>query len=121
MKLILTILSIFILIGLMDKVKFHYYMSLFVRITKPLWLVRWLDPTKRMIEKGPKWIMFLLNSPLAAVNDFWHFLKFMLIECIIYLAWMLHMEGKWWSFFLICNLGYMVIFEVIFTSDWRGK
>jgi len=121
MKPFILLISTFLILGLMDHIKFHYYMTLFSKITKPAFLVRWLDPTKRMIEKAPRWLMLLLNSPLAAVNDLWHFLKFLLIECIIYLAWLSHNEGKWWAFFLIMNAAYGVLFETVFTSDWRKE
>jgi hypothetical protein len=118
MKPFLTLLIIFILIGLMDRVKFRYSWMLISKITKPAFLVRWLHPSQRLFTKGKWWFMMLLNGPLIGLNDFWHFLKFVMIEAIIYLGWLIHMEGTWWAFFLICNLGYGVVFEVIFTSDW---
>jgi len=112
----ITLIILSLLIGWMDKIKFHYSETLLSRIFRPDWLVRWCDPSLRLFPGN-----WLLDGPLAGLNDLWHFLKFLMLQCIFYLAWINHMEGKWWAFFLICNLGYGVLFEMVWTSNWIKK
>lgn len=83
--LVLLVALLSFLVGVMDKVKFHFEQSWFSTIRKPAWLVIWLNPHQYLIPKAPFIIAWLLARPLAGLNDFWHFLKFMVLQLIILL------------------------------------
>jgi hypothetical protein len=118
---ILLIALISAIIGLMDKVKFHWELTWFATVVKPAWLSRYLNPHYRLIEKAPKWIAFLLDSPLAAVNDFWHTLKFIMLQLIFYTFWISYHESRLIVWLIVCNAIYGVIFEVVFRGFFNRK
>jgi len=120
LQLLLTAL-ISAIIGLMDKVKFHWELSWFSIVTKPAWLARYLNPHQRLIEKAPRWIAFLLDRQLAGINDFWHTLKFIMLQLIFILAWVSYHEGNVWVWLLVCNAVYGVIFEVVYAGMFNKK
>ncbi len=116
MKVFVLLMTISAIIGIMDLIKFHWEMSVFSKVKSPAWLSRWLNPHDRLIEKAPAIFVWLLEHQLAGLNDFWHFLKFILIQLIILLGWWFHYEGDWWAFFLMGNAIYGVIFELFYSA-----
>lgn len=118
---ILLIAIISILIGIMDKVKFHFNQSWFSTVTHPEWLRKWLNPHEYIWDKAPGIIAWLLARPLIGLNDFWHFLKFILLQLIFITAWVSYNEMPIFTWLLLCNAVYGVLFEIGYEAILNKK
>ena len=113
-KQLLTIISVFVMSliwGQMDKIKFHYSKSIFSTFG---WQ-GYFNPSKK-----PEWIkgdvlMFLFTrSALIGFADFWHMLKGLILEIILFNF--VYLNGWNWGLFILLNLIYWGVFEFSFVS-----
>jgi hypothetical protein len=103
--------------GLMERVKHKWETSWFSTVKNPKWLADWLNPhvfSLRAIK--PVWIGWLFRYPLAAVDDFWHFLKFLLLMMIFTTIWIAYHECSWIVWMIICTPLYCIPFELNFCG-----
>lgn len=117
---ILLIVLISALFGIMEKVKNHFTETWFSTIQNPAWLKRWLNPHERLIEKAPAIISWLLAHSFIAINDFWHFLKFVILQLIFILGWNRY-EVDIWTWLLVSNFIYGSLFETFYTAVFNKR
>ena len=117
----LTIIALLsAIIGLMDKVKHQWTSTWFSTVLQPKWLAQWLNP-HYTLQTNSKILQVLFKYVLAAVGDFWHFLKAIMLQLIFILAWVSYHEANFWVWLLVCNTVYGVLFEVVFSGCFNKK
>ena len=117
---ILLIILISTIIGLMDKVKFHWEQTWFSTILKPDWFAKWLNPHS-IIPTKSRILAFLFKYALAGIGDFWHLLKFLMLQTVFYLVWVSYHESRLIVWLVLCNIAYGVIFEVVYQGLFNKK
>jgi hypothetical protein len=120
--LIFMVISIAGMFGLSERVKDKWESSWFSTIKDPKWLADWLNPhvfSLRGIK--PLWLGWLFRYPLAAIDDFWHTLKFMLLVLIFTTIWIAYHECSWIVWMIICSFAYFVAFELNYCGFNKRK
>ena len=116
----------------MDEIRFHW------RRTFAYWFNRregsnpnielWFNPNYSWNNKyrwtKNKHLQWVLSSPLVFITDFWHLLKFVLLNSLYGIIILLMMEYTnvkipWWWLLIGMNFGWGVIYE--FTSSVYGR
>jgi hypothetical protein len=110
------------LFGVMDKVKQKYESTWFSTIKKPAWLVKWLNPHDMSLFRVKSLVLaYLFRYPLAALADFWHLLKGILLQIIWLAVWTGYHECTIWVWLIVCNCGYMLFFELFNVAMFNNK
>jgi hypothetical protein len=116
---ILLLILISALIGLMDKVKFHWDETWFSTVTRPVW-ARYLNPHEYIWIPTNTILFYLAKGPLIIFLDFWHSLKWIMLQAVFMLAYPLQ-GAKWYIWLLVCNALYFTMFNVVYSGMFNKK
>lgn len=120
--IIIFVILISAVLGIMDKVKHHWESTWFSTIKTPKLLADWLNPHVFMFRDiKPAWFAWCFRYPLAGIGDFWHFMKGVLLQLIWISMWMGYHEATLLVWLVMCNVIYMVIFELFFIAMFNKK
>jgi hypothetical protein len=108
----------------MDEIRFHWKRIFAYWFKMPgNGSERWFNPAYSWNNKYQwtknKYLQWILSSPLVFITDFWHFLKFIMLNSIYGIIIIL-MDSpiKWWWLIIGMNLAWGFIYE--FTSGVYG-
>ena len=100
----------------MDEVQFHWD-RFFGKAFKRPRIVRWMKPSiswKNKYVPGSRFLTWMLSIPLVFITDFWHFLKFVFLNCIFFIViTLLGFPDQWLFHVIFMNLVWGVLFETI--------
>ena len=109
----------------MDEIRFHWPRIFGYWFPPEKRITRWFNPGLSWKNKyywKNKYITWILSSPLVFLTDFWHFLKFILLNAlygiIIIIVIRLGTEISWYWLIIGMNFAWGVIYE--FTSGVYG-
>jgi len=104
----------------MDEIQFHWKRIFAYWFNTGSNVELWFNPTYSWNNKYTwtknKYLQWVLSSPLVFITDFWHFLKFVLLNCLYGIITLLMIEFDVWNnhwgwLMLGMNLGWGVIYE----------
>lgn len=101
----------------MDEIDHHWY-RWFGQVFKNENLTHWMNPRLSWTNKHFKnqFLTFIFSTLLVWITDFWHFLKFVFLNCIFGIIIIL--TGWDWKLIIIFNLGWGTLF--IFFIGFYG-
>jgi hypothetical protein len=117
----------------MDEIRFHWSRA-FGYWFNNYKLEQWFNPSHSWENKywsENKYIQWIFMSPLVFITDFWHFLKFLMLNCIygiiVLLVHELGVEMHWIWLMIGMNIGWGFFYEFVYGiygllgDKWRIK
>ena len=106
----------------MDEIRFHWDRIFEYWFPKGKRITKWFNPAISWQNKyvsGNKYLTWILSSPLVFATDFWHFLKFIMLNSIYgIIILLMEVQTPWYWLIIGMNFGWGVIFE--FTTGIYG-
>lgn len=107
----------------MDEIRFHWDRIFDYWIPDHTAMYRWMCPhwswRNKYVFRDNKFLTFILSSPLVFITDFWHFLKFIMLNSIYGIIILLIEVDMHWAWLILgFNLAWGVFYE--FTSGVYG-
>lgn len=107
----------------MDEIRFHWSRIFAYWFPVDKKISDWFNPSvswrNKYLFKDSKLLTFVLSSPLVFLTDFWHFLKFIMLNSIYgIIILLIEVDTPWYWLIIGMNFAWGVIFE--FTSGVYG-
>jgi len=97
-----------------DEIQFKWD-RFFGKVFKNPGIVRWMKPSiswKNKYVVGSRTLTWILSVPLVFITDFWHFLKFVFLNCVFFIILLiLGLPDQWLFHLIFMNLGWGIIYE----------
>jgi len=117
MLLIFMVIFISCMFGLSEAVKHKFESTWFSTIKHPKWFTDYLNPHIFPLRNlKPACVGWLFKYPLAAIDDFWHTLKLILLILIFTTIWIAYHECSWLIWMIICAPAYFLPFELNYNG-----
>ena len=105
----------------MDEIRFHWdriFRYWFIDKKYPAktgWIEGWFNPSISWQNKywsKNKYIQWIFMSPLVFITDFWHFLKFIMLNSIYgIIILLIEVDIRWWWLLIGFNFAWGVVYE----------
>ena len=99
----------------MDEIRYHWSRIFGYWFPAEKKITRWFNPGLSWRNKywsGNKYITWIFSSPLVFLTDFWHFLKFTMLNSIYgIIILLIEVDIRWWWLLIGFNFAWGVVYE----------